>query len=108
MNEKGIPIRDADDEQDGAKGVDVEREEEEEEERVVRYAAELNPIENRANPALLYIQEGSREYVHVTTVAGAVTQHQQKLFQGSVKITGFTNPRIRHGGMGLVVYGVYT
>ena len=36
MNGKGIPTGDADDEQDGAKGVDVDREEEEEEERVVR------------------------------------------------------------------------
>ena len=56
---KGLPIGDADDKQAGAKGVDVEREEEEEEEeeRVVRQAAELNPIENRANPALLYIEE---------------------------------------------------
>ena len=48
---KGLRIGDADDEQVGAKGVDVEREEDEEE-RVVRYAAELNPIENRANPFL--------------------------------------------------------
>lgn len=34
VNKKGLPIGDADDEQDGAKAVDVEREEEEE--RVVR------------------------------------------------------------------------
>ena len=48
---KGLQIRDTDDEQVGAKGVDVKREEEE---RVVRYVAELNPIKNRANPALFF------------------------------------------------------
>ena len=67
----------------------------------------MNRIENRANPAILYKFYTFGKVRTRDTEAGMVTRHEQKLFQGPVKITGFTNPGNLRGGMVLVVSGMY-